>query len=79
MRVLGVLPGFHIVGHNPNYIRYAEMRLQELLQEKEKKCEKKEPDINFKRTECVIVNKKDNLKYELRIEETKLKQVEKCK
>lgn len=55
------------------------MRLQELLQEKEKKCEKKEPDINFKRTECVIVNKKDNLKYELRIEEIKLKQVEKCK
>ena len=80
------LPGLVVGGHNINNIRYAddtvliansEEKLKELLEKVVEESKNKGLSINCKKTECMVVSRKDSLKCELKIGDIKIKQVKK--
>lgn len=83
-----VLSGFSIGGQNCNNLRYAdntaliadtESKLQELFQDVVKESENKGLTVNYTKTECMVVSKKNNSRCELRTAGTTIQKVQEFK
>ena len=86
MRELDSAEGFVIGGHNLNNIRFADdavliaaskEKLQVLLNKVAEESKKRGLSINCKKTECMVISKKDSPSCELYLEGTLIKQVQK--
>lgn len=86
MREIDSVEGFVIGGHNLNNIRFADdavliaatrEKLQELLNKVAEESMKRGLSINCKKTECMVIGKKDGPRCELYLNGTLIKQVEK--